>query len=131
MHVGDYEFIGIYTDPNHISKESGVFVVIDVVDGEPARVLDIGCSGACSNLHDWICDHRLIEWWYGEAEGTVGYLLRYTENSDEIDDIIDELTWQFTPPCGSHHWDRVETFMREYKEMEERFGERGPPEVTI
>lgn len=133
MQLGTHTFHGPFIKADHVVDTLGVFVVVDLVEGDPERVQDIGNSTgdaddtatSTNNLRYRILTHRRREWWDAEREGRIGYLVHYTDHIDKIIELQSRLEWMFDPACGKNQWQRTEEWVERYEGMRDRFGERG------
>jgi len=146
--IGGYEFKGPYTDPRQIGKwKSGVYVIVDIVDGKPRCVLDIGTSG---QIKQRVKGNSRKKCWHENKHGQIGYCVKYTQGSTDVDTynyappavrksnddtrkerliIEDELFWKYDVPCGTNHWEQKEKAINRYKQYEEMFGPRAQYEL--
>lgn len=146
--IGGYEFEGPYTDTEPLKRKSGVYIIVDLVDGDPRCVLDIGTSSQIRKRLSGYHDRQ--DCWREHKQGKIGYCVKYTKGSTDInaydyappavrksDDetrkerliIEDELFWKYDVPCGTNHWEQKEKAIERYKKYEKMFGPRGQNKI--
>ena len=148
IEIGGYEFEGPYKDAEPLQMRRGIYVVIDIVDGKPHSVLDIGTS---SQIEERLGSHHSRQsCWYENKNGEIAYCVKYTGGSTDIDShdyappsvrksregtakerlmIEDELFWKYDVPCGTNHWKQKEKKIERYEKYEQMFGPRAQHEL--
>lgn len=140
MDIGGYEFTGPVTDVASVPLDGrGVYVVVDLVDGEVDGYLDIG---EARQLGDALRLHDRKTCWHENATGDLGYCYRITSGEWDRDlapnpleqtgehatrerfGIVSELTWKLDFPCCPNSWQEIEEFWALYQEYEDEFGPR-------
>jgi hypothetical protein len=146
--IGGYEFEGPYKDAEPLQMRPGTYVVVDIVDGEPQSVLDIGTS---SQIEERLGGHHSRQdCWHRHKDGEIGYFVKYTGGSTDVDPynyappavrksnedtrkerliIEDELFWKYDVPCGTNHWEQKEKMIERYNMYEKMFGPRAQHEL--
>jgi len=148
IEIGGYEFKGPYTNTGPLQMRSGIYVIVDLVDGKPRNVLDIGTSGQIKKRLG--SHHSRQSCWRNHKQGEIGYCIKYTTGSTDVDTynyappavrkskeetrkerliIEDELFWKYDVPCGTNHWEQKEKAIERYNKYEEMFGPRAQHEL--
>jgi len=148
IEIGGYEFEGPYTNTEALHLRSGVYIILDVVDGEADSVLDVGTSGQIKKRLSR--HHKRQSCWHDNKRGEIGYCIKYTSGSTDVETydyappavrksnkntrkerliIEDELFWKYDVPCGTNHWEQKEEAIKRYNKYEEMFGARGQHEL--
>lgn len=123
-------------------------MIVDVVDGEARRVLDIGTSGQIKERVGG--HHSRQDCWHDNKQGDIGYCTKYTSGTTDVDTydyappavrksnkdtrkerliIEDELFWKYDVPCGTNHWEQKEEAIERYERYQEMFGPRAQNEL--
>jgi hypothetical protein len=63
--------------------------------------------------------------WEKNAHGTIGYAVRYIDDTNDRLNVEEELQWKFDYKCGNNPWKDIELKWQKYQEFERRFGPRG------
>ena len=140
MDIGGYEFTGPVTDVSSVPLDGrGVYVVVDLVDGEVQKYLDVGET---RQLGDTLRLHERNSCWAENSDGDLGYCYRITsgewkrdldpnplEHTSERErpertGIVSELTWKLEFVCCPNPWSEIEAFWELYKTYEDEFGPR-------
>lgn len=148
IEIGGYEFEGPYTDTRQLQMRSGIYVIVDVLNGEARCILDIGTSGQIEERLGGYHDRQSC--WQDNKQGEIGYCVKYTSGSTDVDAynyapsavrksnkdtrkerliIEDELFWKYDVPCGTNHWEQKEKAIERYESYEEMFGPRAQHEL--
>lgn len=148
IEIGGYEFEGPYTDTRQLQMRSGIYVIVDVLNGEARCILDIGTSGQIEERLGGYHDRQSC--WQENKQGEIGYCVKYTSGSTDVDTynyappavrksnkdtrkerliIEDELFWKYDVPCGTNHWEQKEKAIERYESYEEMFGPRAQHEL--
>jgi hypothetical protein len=148
IEIGGYEFEGPYTDAEPLRMSSGIYVIVDIIDGVPHNVLDVGTS---SQIEERVGGyHPRQNCWRDHKQGEIGYCVKYTGGVTDVDPydyappavrksdedtrkerlvIEDELFWKYDIPCGTNHWEQKEKMIKRYNMYEEMFGPRAQHEL--
>lgn len=140
MEIAGYEFRGPFTNLTNVPLDAaGVYVVVDLVDGEPRCCLDVGSA---RQLGDRLSGNERESCWEDNAVGEIAYCYRIAAGSWERDleadplgstpedsdskraGITSELKWKLEFPCGRDPWEDIERLWALYQAYEAEFGER-------
>lgn len=99
INISGYDFEGPYTDTDDIENKSGVYAILNKVEGNKYKVIDIGESKEVKNRLD---THDRYDCWVLNCNLTIYYAVYYTPNKQGAGRraVEKELRDQFQPPCG-------------------------------
>lgn len=144
MEIEGYTLKGPLTDVTKVPLDArGVYVVVDLVDGEPQQYLDIGVTRQLGNE---LKTHARKNCWEENASGEIAYCYKITSGTWDRDldlnplsegfggmrperfGIEGELKWKLNFACGPNPWQEIERYWETYQEYEDEFGPRATVE---